>query len=228
MATATVVATVAPLRVLVFMACYSGLNNVVAAVLVTAQSDSPREQHLGPATTLFKRLWHLDTCYLPPPHPVSARDMKKFLALSILPLNADLGLLFLRVAVATLMIRFHGWGKLTGWADETMRVPNLFALDGLRKEFHTFPNYIGISSELSYILVTWFETFGAMMIIVGLFTRFNSLGLFITMMVAWGFHHGMRFSGPNAGEMPFAYAFCFLLLVFAGAGKYSLDRKFGF
>ena len=54
------------------------------------------------------------------------------------------------------------------------------------------------------------------------------LGLFITMMVAWGFHHGMRFSGPNAGEMPFAYAFCFLLLVFAGAGKYSLDRKFGF
>jgi len=147
--------------------------------------------------------------------------------LSFLPTRPDLGLLFLRLTLPVLMIRFHGWGKLTGWADEPMRVPNLFALDGAIKEFHTFPNYIGISSELSYVLVTWLETFGSMMIIVGLFTRLNALGLFIAMMVAWAFHHHMHFSGPNAGEMPFAYAFVYLLLFFAGAGKFSLDRKFG-
>ncbi len=157
--------------------------------------------------------------------------MKKLLGLSAVPLNADLGLLIFRVVLSVVVIRFHGWGKLTGWQDQAMRLPNLVALDGWRKEFHTFPNYIGISSELSYLLVTWFETFGSMMIIVGLFTRFNASvsGMFITLMVvAWYFHHGMRFSGPNAGEVPFVYAFGYLLLFLAGAGKYSWDRKLGF
>src|SRR5688572_32296501 len=102
--------------------------------------------------------------------------MKKLFGLSFVPLNVDLGLLLFRVAMAVLMIRFHGWGKLTGWADERMRVPNLFSLAGARKEFHTFPNHIGISSELSYVLVTWFETFGSLMIVAGLFTRLNALG----------------------------------------------------
>ncbi len=153
--------------------------------------------------------------------------MKKLFGLTFVPLYADLGLLVFRVVLAVLMIRFHGWGKLTGWKNEAMRVPNLFSLDGARKEFHTFPNYIGIGSEASYVLVTWLETFGAMMIILGLFTRLNALGLFVTMMVAWAFHHGMRFSGPNSGEMAFAYGFAYLLLFFAGAGRYSLDRKFG-
>lgn len=153
--------------------------------------------------------------------------MKKLLGLSFVPLYADFGLLVFRVVLAVLMIRFHGWGKLAGWKDEPMHIPNLFSLDGARKEFHTFPNHIGISSEVSYVLVTWLETFGAMMIILGLFTRINALGLFIAMMVAWGFHHGMRFSGPNSGEMAFAYGFGFLLLALAGAGRYSLDRKLG-
>jgi uncharacterized membrane protein YphA (DoxX/SURF4 family) len=153
--------------------------------------------------------------------------MKKLFGLSFVPLNADLGLLFFRIVLSWLVIRYHGWGKLTGWKDESIRLPNLLSLDGARKEFHTFPNYIGISSEVSYVLVAWFETFGCMMIILGLFTRLNALGMFITLMVAWGFHHHMRLTGPGAGEVPFAYAFGFLLLFLAGAGKYSWDRKQG-
>lgn len=162
------------------------------------------------------------------PNPVNpVGDMKKALGLAFLPLNRDLGLLIFRVVLASLVIRLHGWGKLTGWANEPLHQPNLFALEGLRKEFHTFPNYIGISSELSYTLVTWFETFGCMMIIVGLCTRLNALGMFITLMIAWYFHHHMRFAGPNAGEVAFAYGFGFLLLVLSGAGRYSLDRRLG-
>ncbi len=153
--------------------------------------------------------------------------MKKLLGLSFLPLTPDLGLLALRVALSFLMIRYHGWGKLTGWADEKLRLPNLFSLAGAEKEFHTFPNYIGISSELSYVLVTWCETFGSMFIIAGLCTRLHSLGLFITMMVAWVFHHHMLLTGPGAGEVPFAYGFCYLLIFLAGPGKYSLDRRLG-
>jgi putative oxidoreductase len=154
--------------------------------------------------------------------------MKKLLSLSFVPLNPNLGLLLFRIVLAVLVIRFHGWGKLAGWSDEPMRIPNLFSLDGWRKEFHTFPDYIHISSELSYLLVTWFETFGSLMIIAGLWTRFNALGMFITLMVAWYFHHHMHFSGPNAGEVAFAYAFGYLLLVFSGGGTYSLDHRLGF
>ena len=153
--------------------------------------------------------------------------MKKFLSLSWLPLAPDLGLLVLRVVVSFLMIRYHGWGKLTGWADESVRLPNLFSLAGARKEFHTFPDYLGISSELSYVLVTWGETFGSMAIMAGLLTRLHSFGLFITMMVAWGFHHHLRLTGPGAGELPFSWAFIYLLLALAGPGKYSLDAKLG-
>ena len=153
--------------------------------------------------------------------------MKKLLSLSWLPLTPDLGLLVLRVMVSFLMIRYHGWGKLTGWADEKLRLPNLFALDGLRKEVHTFPDYIGISSELTYVLVTWCETFGSICLSAGLLSRLHALGLGITMTVAWAFHHQMRLTGPGAGELPFSWIFVYLLLFLAGPGKYSLDHRFG-
>jgi putative oxidoreductase len=153
--------------------------------------------------------------------------MKKFLSLSWLPRNPDLGLLALRVAVSVLMIRYHGWGKLTGWADEKVHLPNLFSLAGFEKEFHTFPNYIGISSELSYLLVVWCETFGSMFIIAGLLTRFHALGLLITLSVAWSFHHHMLLAGPGSGEMPFSWIFVYLMIVLAGPGRYSLDHRFG-
>lgn len=153
--------------------------------------------------------------------------MKKFLGLSWLPLHPDLGLLALRVSVSWLMIRYHGWGKLAGWADEKIRLPNLFSLAGAKKEFHTFPDYIGISPELSYVLVAWCETFGSMAIMAGLLTRLHALGLVITMGVAWTFHHHTRLAGPGSGELPFSWLFVFLLLVLAGPGRYSLDRRLG-
>ena len=35
------------------------------------------------------------------------------------------------------------------------------------------------------MLVTWFETLGCMMIIMGRYTRLNALGMFITLTIAW-------------------------------------------
>ena len=153
--------------------------------------------------------------------------MKKFFSFTFVPLKADLGLLLFRAVLAWLVLRYHGWGKLTGWKDEPAHLPNFFAIEGVKKEFHTFPNYIGISSELSYVLVTWFETFGCIMIICGLFARFNAFGMFFTLMVAWYFHHHMALSGPNSGEVAFAYAFGFLLIVLAGPGKYAVQTESG-
>ena len=95
------------------------------------------------------------------------------------------------------------------------------------RQFHTFPDLIGLGSEISYVLVAWLENFGAVAIILGLFTRIHALGLAITMFVAFTQWHDWRFTGSNAGEMAFAYGFAYLLLFLTGAGRYSLDRKLG-
>ena len=136
---------------------------------------------------------------------------RALLGLHGIPLDADLGLLLLRVTLAALMIIFHGWEKLMT----------------ARRQFHTFPNLIGISSELSYVLVVWFEVFGAVLIALGLFTRLHALGLAFTLFVAWLLWHKRRFTGDNAGEMAFAYMVAYLLLFLAGAGEYSLDHLWG-
>lgn len=137
--------------------------------------------------------------------------MKELLGLRKLPQNADLGLLAVRIVFPFLMIVFHGWDKL-------------MTVD---QQFHTFPDLIGIGSELSYLLVVWFEVFGAVLIAMGLLTRINALGLAFTMFIAWLLWHERKFTGDNAGEMAFAYLFLYLLLVLAGPGKYSLDHRFG-
>ena len=77
--------------------------------------------------------------------PIVVRSMKKIFGLTFIPLCPDLGLLAFRVVLSALVIRYHGCGKLTGWENEPLHLPNVFALDGVRKGFHTFPNYIGIS-----------------------------------------------------------------------------------
>ncbi|MGK0308970.1 MAG: putative oxidoreductase, partial [Urechidicola sp.] len=94
-------------------------------------------------------------------------------------------------------------------------------------KFHSFPDVIGIGNEASYILVTYFETFGALAIILGLYTRFHTLGLAIVMFVGFIFAHNMNLVGDNSGEKAFIYGIGFLLLFLNGAGKYSIDRKSG-
>jgi len=137
--------------------------------------------------------------------------MRELLGLRFLPFDADLGLLLIRVVLGALMIAFHGWEKLMT----------------ARRQFHSFPNLIGISSELSYVLVVWLEVFGALFIAVGLLTRLHALGLAFTMFIAWLLWHKRRFTGENAGEMAFAYMAAYLLLFLTGAGRYSLDRLLG-
>jgi len=141
-----------------------------------------------------------------PPH-----GGRKLLGLWFVPHNPDLGLLVLRVSFGALMIAIHGWEKLMTAS----------------KQFHTFPDLIHISSELSYVLVVWFEVVGAVFIILGLLTRLHAAGLAFTMFIAWWLWHDMRFTGVNAGEMAFAYMCGYVLLLLTGAGRYSLDRKLG-
>jgi putative oxidoreductase len=64
-------------------------------------------------------------------------------------------------------------------------------------------------------------------VVIGLFTRLASLALVFTMGVAFAIVHDANFSGSNSGEMAFLYGLVFLVLLVAGGGKFSLDRKLG-
>lgn len=118
----------------------------------------------------------------------------------------DIGLLILRVGVGGFMLLGHGWGKLTGFADLAGR----------------FPDPIGVGSTASLVLAIFAEVVCALLVVVGLGTRFAAVPLLVTMLVAAGIVHG---GDPWAKkELALVYAVPLLTLVFAGGGRFALDR----
>lgn len=134
-----------------------------------------------------------------------------FLKLNFIPLNKDLGLLLARIVLGATMIYAHGWNKLINFDTK----------------FHTFPDIIGIGNEASYLLVTYFETFGSLFVILGLYARLNAAGMAIVMFVGFFFVHNLHVTGSNSGELALIYGIGFLVIFLNGAGKYSIDRKTG-
>lgn len=72
------------------------------------------------------------------------------------------------------------------------------------------------------------ETFGGLLIMLGLFTRPVAFVLAGEMAVAYFMSHAPRGFWPsvNRGELAALYCFVFLLLAAWGGGRYSLDRRF--
>lgn len=136
---------------------------------------------------------------------------------------SSLGLLVLRVGFGVYMM-IHGWGKLE-------RI-----LDG---KFDAFGDPIGIGGTASLFLATFAEFFCALLVILGLGTRFVAVPVVIAMAVAAFVAHGgdpwtmgegaARFtSGPAKSwasrEPALLFLIAFLALVFTGAGRFSMDH----
>ncbi|MGE5432749.1 MAG: DoxX family protein [Syntrophomonadaceae bacterium] len=128
-------------------------------------------------------------------------------------------LLFLRV-VAAIAILPHGAQKLLGW----------FGGAGLQATLNGFSAYLGIPPYLA-ILAVLAESIGAVLLILGLFSRVSALGLAVTMVVAVftaHIHNGffMNWGGTAKGE-GFEYHFLYLAIVLViavkGAGAFALD-----
>jgi putative oxidoreductase len=116
----------------------------------------------------------------------------------------DLGLLFLRVT-AGLMMAGHGFGK----------VSDLFAGKT------DFPDPLGIGSTPSLILAAFGEFLCALLVVVGLKTRFSAIPVAITMLVAaFVFHAADPFEKK---ELALIYAIPFLALTLTGGGRFALD-----
>ena len=128
-------------------------------------------------------------------------------------LVTDIGLLILRLAVAAVFIA-HGWGDVVDAGVST-----------------NVENYRGAGIPLPEVaapFAAYVQLFGGILVAFGVLTRPLSLGFVIVMAGALIFvHRGeplvMSQDGSGSG---FAFIMCAasILLLLAGAGRFSLDR----
>lgn len=122
----------------------------------------------------------------------------------------SLGLLALRLCFGLTMLLHHGLDKL--------------------EKFNTlgsgFPDPLGVGHKVSLALTVFAEVVAAALLAAGLLTRFAALVLAFEMGVAFTQIHKMSLGGAMSGEYALVYFGAYLTLLFAGAGKISLDKVF--
>lgn len=133
--------------------------------------------------------------------------MKKLL--STKAIAADLGLLLLRLLPFAFLAFNHGIGKF-----------NKLTAGGEIK-FYDFDGAVPAGLALALAVVG--ELIAPLFIMLGLYTRFATIPVFITMVVAaFGAHAD---SPLKEGEHALLFGIFALILFFIGPGKYSLDKK---
>ena len=86
-----------------------------------------------------------------------------------------------------------------------------------------FPDPLHVGTMTSLILTVFAEVICAALIVVGFKTKWATIPLIITMLVAAFVVHGSDPIGKK--EFALLYAIAFLCIGLFGPGKYSIDRK---
>ena len=120
---------------------------------------------------------------------------------------ASFAMLLLRLGAGGLMVTQHGWGKLSTFSEKSA----------------TFPDPLGVGSELSLALTCLGEVLAPLLIMVGLGTRLAALPAAITMGVAAFVVHAGDPIGKR--ELALVYLLIFLVIGLVGPGRFSVDRK---
>ena len=119
--------------------------------------------------------------------------------------DANVGLPILRVFIGAALLT-HGWGKMFGGLGGF--------IDGVAQMGFPAPTVLGF-------LAAFAESFGAILLAIGLLTRPAAFLIVATMAVAvFGAHKGAAFSVQEAAWLYLVHALFFLL---KGAGQWSLD-----
>jgi putative oxidoreductase len=134
--------------------------------------------------------------------------MKRLINLSFIPGSADCGLLLLRIWFGLTIFLNHGLAKFQNFGGTV----------GMFQEKMGIPPVFGAAAVIA-------ESVCAVLLVIGLATRWAATFLAVTMMVAFVKVHKMALSGENPGEMAFLYLGGFLAIFLAGAGRFSLDAK---
>jgi len=123
----------------------------------------------------------------------------------------DISLLVLRLVFGGSMLFSHGWEKMIQLlGDQPIR----------------FADPIGLGAPFSLGLTVFAEVGCSLFLIVGLFTKWVTIPLMITMLVAFFIVHG---TDPFAKkEMAFLYLSVYVVFAIRGPGQYSLDKQLGF
>ncbi len=131
--------------------------------------------------------------------------MRKLFNVSNDSKNIDIVLLIVRISIAVLML-VHGIPKLL----------SLFSGNPV-----TFPDVLGMGSEISLTLTVFAEVFCSILIFIGLGTRLAVIPLIITMLVAGLIIHS---SDPfSIIELSLHYLLVYLMLLIMGSGRFSVD-----
>jgi len=125
----------------------------------------------------------------------------------------DIPLLILRVGIG-IMFALHGYPKFMGGIDKWTGL-GYYGMGSIGIDI--FPAFWGFMAAFS-------EFVGGIMIIAGLYLRYFSFLLFITMSVATATHLSSG-DGIMGASHAIESAVVFLCLLFAGPGKYSLQNR---
>jgi len=100
----------------------------------------------------------------------------------------------------------HGWGKLS----------NFSAIS------ESFPDPIGVGSQMSLMLAVAAEFFGSILLIFGFLARLVVIPLAFTMAIAFFVIHA---ADPlQVKELALFYLIIYIFLFMSGPGEYSLDN----
>ncbi|MGW8315505.1 MAG: DoxX family protein [Bacteroidales bacterium] len=132
--------------------------------------------------------------------------LKRFFSTGTSGWTLDLGILVIRVAIGAFMLS-HGYPKLI----------RLFSGEEIR-----FADPFGFGPAFSLALAVFAEFFCSIFIAIGLGTRLAAIPLIVTMSVAAFDAHG---ADPfSSKEIALLYLLFYILLLFTGSRRYSLDR----
>lgn len=131
--------------------------------------------------------------------------MKKIISVNHTSNTTDFALLIARVGIAALMLT-HGIPKL------------MMLFSGAPVQF---PPVLGMSAELSLGFTVFAEVMGSIFLLAGFATRLAVVPLIFTMVAAALLIHA---SDPLSVKEPaLLYLLVYVVLFYAGSGKYSVD-----
>ena len=153
---------------------------------------------------------YLVNCTIPLVNGISKRKNGKM----SIENKTDIGIAIIRIGLGIMFITAHGWRKLIGGPETWEKLGSSMSRFGI-ESFH----------EVFGFLAAFAETFGALFLLLGLFHRWGTVLLFLTMLVAASKH---IIDGDGFGRASHAIeaAIVFAGLFITGPGRFSLDRKF--
>ncbi|TCC89228.1 DoxX family protein [Pedobacter frigiditerrae] len=119
----------------------------------------------------------------------------------------DFCMLFFRIAISLELIFVHGLKKI--------------GINGLPE---TVPNPFNMPQSLNEIIAIAANLFFPQLIIMGLFTRLSTLPILAVTLTGYFIVHGN--DSLLERDIPFMFSLGYLMIAFAGPGRYSLDHYF--